>query len=97
MEVEHGAPLTPTMRHLCAAHRTRVASRVWRKPRNEPLVDVERAVLVAVHHQTAVLILAAIHPFPQRHVLHVLARMTRPGRAGHDRYRSPGELHRDGA
>src|SRR5437773_12477294 len=52
---------------------------VWPKPGNEPLVDVERAVLVAVHHQAAVLILAAICPFPQRHVLLVFARMTRPG------------------
>ncbi len=79
MEVKHGVPLTPTMRHLRAAHRTQVASRVWRKPRNEPLVDVERAVLVAIHHQAAVPVLAAIRPLPQWHVLLVFAGMTHPG------------------
>jgi hypothetical protein len=52
---------------------------VWPKPGNEPLVDVDRAILVTVHHQAAVLVLAAIRPFPQRHVLLVLARMTHPG------------------
>jgi hypothetical protein len=77
--VEQGVPLAPTMHHLRAAHRTQVASRVWRKPRNEPLVDVERAVLVAIHHQAAVLVLAAIRPLPQRHVLLVFAGMTHPG------------------
>jgi len=49
---------------------------VWRRPRNEPLVEVDRAVLVAVHHQATVLMLAAIRPFPQWHVLFVLAGMT---------------------
>jgi hypothetical protein len=49
---------------------------VWPKPGKEPLVDVDRAVLVAVHHQAAVLILAAIHPFPQGHVLLALADVT---------------------
>jgi hypothetical protein len=49
---------------------------VWRKPRNEPLVHVDRAVLVTVHHQAAVLVLAAIRPLPQRHVLLMLAGMT---------------------
>src|SRR5438874_10664 len=67
------------MRHLHAAQRTQVSSRVWRKPRNEPLVDVERAVLVAIHHQATVLILAAIRSFPQRHVLLLFAGVTRPG------------------
>ncbi len=52
---------------------------MWRGPRKEPLVDVDRAVLVAIHHQAAVLILAAIRPFPERHVLHVFARAAHPG------------------
>jgi hypothetical protein len=52
---------------------------VWRKPRNEPLVEVDRAVLVAVHHQTTVLMLAAIRSFPQWHILLMLAGMTHPG------------------
>jgi len=46
---------------------------VWRRPRHEPLVDVDRAVLVTVHQQAAVLVLAAIRPFLQRHVLLALA------------------------
>jgi hypothetical protein len=79
MEVKHGVLLTPTTHHLRAAHRTQVASRVWPKPGNEPLVDVDRTVLVTVHHHAAVLVLTAIRPFPQRHVLHVLAGMTHPG------------------
>ncbi len=52
---------------------------VWRRPRNEPLVDVDRAVLVAIHHQAAVLILTAIRPLPQWHVLLVLTGMAHPG------------------
>ncbi|MDQ2717004.1 MAG: hypothetical protein M3Z08_19035, partial [Chloroflexota bacterium] len=28
--------------------------RVWPQPGKEPLVDVDRAILVAVHHQTTV-------------------------------------------
>jgi hypothetical protein len=48
---------------------------VWRKPRNEPLVEVDRAILVTVHHQTTVLMLTAIRPFPQGHILLVLALM----------------------
>src|SRR5436190_1041041 len=63
------SPSTPQVGHLP----------VWPKPGNEPLEDVDRAVLVAVHHQAAVLVLAAIRPFPQRHVLLVFARMTHPG------------------
>src|SRR6266446_10437669 len=46
---------------------------VWRRPRNEPLVDVNRAVLIAVHHQTTVLMLAAIRALPQWHILLMLA------------------------
>src|SRR5260221_11854157 len=52
---------------------------VWRRPRNEPLVDVDRAILVAIHHQAAVLILTAIRPLPQWHVLLVLTGMAHPG------------------
>ncbi len=48
---------------------------VWRKPRNEPLVEVDRAVLVTVHHQATVLMLTTIRPFPQGHILLVLALM----------------------
>ncbi len=51
---------------------------VWRKPRNEPLVDVDRAVLVTVHHQAAVR--TAIRSHPERHVLLVFADMAHPGR-----------------
>jgi hypothetical protein len=79
MEVKHGVLLTPTVHHPRAAHRTQVASRVRPKPGKEPLEDVDRTVLVTVHHHAAVLVLTAIRPFPQRHVLHVLAGMTHPG------------------
>ena len=63
-----------------AAHRTSDHWRVWRRPRNEPLVEVDRAVLVAVHRQAAVLIFATIRSLPQWHVLLMLAGMTHPGR-----------------
>src|SRR5260221_11013089 len=53
---------------------------VWRGPRNEPLVEVDRAVLVTVHHQATVLMLATIRPLPQWHVLLVLAGMAHLGR-----------------
>ena len=49
---------------------------MWPRPGNEPLVDVDRAVLITVHHQATVLILAPIRPFPQGHILLVFARMT---------------------
>src|SRR5260221_10213164 len=52
---------------------------VGRRPRKEPLVDVDRAVLVAIHHHAAVLMLTAIRPLPQWHVLLVLAGMAHPG------------------
>ena len=51
---------------------------VWPRPGKEPLVDVERTVLVAVHHQVTVL--AAICPFPKRHCLHMFAGVARFGR-----------------
>jgi hypothetical protein len=66
------------MQHAHAAHRT--LKSMWRGSRHEPLVDVDRAVLVTVHHQTAVLILAAMRPLLQGHVLLVLTGMTHPGR-----------------
>src|SRR6266851_5182962 len=53
---------------------------VWPKPGNEPLVDIERAVFVTVHHQAAVLVLTAIRPFPQWHILLVLTCMAHFGR-----------------
>src|SRR6516225_1274080 len=68
--------VTPTALHLPDS--TPHSKSVWRRPRKEPLVDVDRAILVTVHHQAAVL--TAIRPLPQRHVLLVLADMTRPGR-----------------
>ena len=60
---------------------------VWRGPRNEPLVDVDCAVLVTIHHQVTVLILAVIRPFPQGHVLFVLALMAQLGRITFAYYR----------
>lgn len=51
---------------------------MWPKPGNEPLVDVDRAVLIAVHHQTTVR--TSIRSFPERHVLLVLTDMTSLGR-----------------
>ncbi len=50
---------------------------VWPKPGNEPLVDVNRAILVAVHYQAAVL--TTIRPRPKRHVLLVFTDVTCPG------------------
>jgi len=52
---------------------------VWPKPGNEPPIDVDRAVFVAIHHQVAVLVFAAIRPLPERHVLQAFADMTHPG------------------
>src|SRR6266699_411525 len=51
---------------------------VWRRPRKEPLVDVDRALRITVHHLAAVR--TAIRPYPQRHVFFALADMARPGR-----------------
>src|SRR6266567_7274476 len=51
---------------------------VWPRPGKEPLVNVDRAVLITVHYQTTVL--TAIRPLPQGHVLLLLTRMTRLGR-----------------
>ncbi len=59
------------------AHRTLQES-VWPRPGKEPLVDVDRAVLVAIHQQAAVL--TAIRALPERHVSLVLADMAHPGR-----------------
>ena len=47
---------------------------MWPWPGKEPLVDVDRAVLVAIHHQAAVL--TAIRPDPQGHIFFAFADMT---------------------
>ena len=52
---------------------------MWPRPGKEPLVDVDRAVLITVHHQATVLVGTAIRPFPQGHVLLVFAHMTHLG------------------
>src|SRR5215831_16335020 len=77
MKLERSILMTPNTSHHHPAHRTQVASRVWPQPGKEPLVDVDRAVLVAIHHRAAVL--TAICPDPQRHVFLVFADMARPG------------------
>ena len=59
------------------AHRTSDRWRVWRKPRNEPLVDVDGAIFIAIHHQATVL--TAIRPLPKRHVLLALTGMAHLG------------------
>ena len=51
---------------------------MWPQPGKEPLEDVDRAVLIAIHHQAAVL--TAIHPLPQGHGLHLPTLATRFGR-----------------
>jgi hypothetical protein len=60
---------------------------VWLRPRNEPPVEVDRAVLVMVHHQTTVLILTTIRALPQWHVLLALALVAHPGRIALINYR----------
>jgi hypothetical protein len=59
------------------AHRTSDGWRVWRKPRNEPLVDVDGAVFIAIHYQATVR--TTIHSLPERHVLLALTDMAHPG------------------
>src|SRR5260370_32245378 len=59
---------------------TALIKSVWPRPGKEPLVDGDRAVLVAVHHQTTVLILAAIRALPQWHILLMLALVAHLGR-----------------
>ena len=51
--------------------------RVWPSPGNEPLVDVDRTIVITVHHQATVL--TVIRSLPQWHVLLLLAHMTRLG------------------
>ncbi len=67
--------MTPHTSHLhdSTPHSRRVS--VWPRPGKEPLVDVDRAVFIAVHRQAAVL--AAIRAYPQRHVFFVLTDMAR--------------------
>jgi hypothetical protein len=74
--MKRGVPLTPTASHLhdSTAHSTSV----WPRPGKEPLVDVDRAVFVAIHYQAAVR--TAIRAYPKWHALLVLADMAHPGR-----------------
>ncbi len=58
---------------------------MWPKPGNEPPVDVDRAILIAVHHQTTVR--TAIRSFPEWHILLVLTDMTLLGRITFAYYR----------
>jgi len=51
--------------------------RVWPKLGNEPLVDVDRAVVVTIHHRAAVL--TTIRSLPQWHGLLLLTHMTHLG------------------
>ena len=53
---------------------------VWPKPGNEPLVYVDRAILVTIHHQTTVLIFTAIRSLPQWHILLMFTCTTHSGR-----------------
>ena len=74
--MEHGVPLTPTASHLYDS--TPHSGSVWPRPGKEPLVDVDRAILVAIHHQAAVR--TAIRAYPEWHALLALADMAHPGR-----------------
>src|SRR5260370_23600454 len=76
MKLERGVLATPTVFPLPDSTPHSLES-VWPRPGKEPLVDVDRAVLVAVHHQAAVL--TAIRPYPERHVLLALTHMAHPG------------------
>src|SRR6266700_828627 len=75
-KLKRGVLLTPTALHLLDSTPHSLES-VWPQPGKEPLGDVDRAVLIAIHHQAAVL--TAIRPYPQRHVFLALADMARPG------------------
>src|SRR5215469_7052592 len=44
-------------------------ARVWPKPGKEPRELIDRAILVAIHHESA--FLATIRPLPERHLLDV--------------------------
>jgi hypothetical protein len=74
--MERGVPLTPTASHIYDG--TPHSGSVWPRPGKEPLVDVDRAILIAIHHQAAVL--TAICAYPEWHVLLALADMAHPGR-----------------
>ena len=69
--------MTPTTSHLHDSTPHSLES-VWPKPGKEPLVDVDRAILVAIHLQAAVR--AAIRAYPERHGFFVLTDMTHLGR-----------------
>jgi hypothetical protein len=71
--------------NICASlaaqeHRTSVGWHVWRKPRKEPLVDVDGAVFVAIHHQPTVR--TPIRPLTKRHVLLAFAGVAHFGGTG---------------
>ena len=76
IKMERGVPLTPTASHIYDS--TPHSGSVWPRPGKEPLVDVDRAILIAIHHQAAVL--TAICAYPEWHVLLALADMAHPGR-----------------
>jgi hypothetical protein len=67
--------MTPTASIFIRVHFTQG---VWPSPGKELLVDVERAVLLAIHHKAAVL--TAILVYTKRHVMLALAGISYPGR-----------------
>jgi hypothetical protein len=74
--MERGVLTTPTASHHPDS--TPYSGSVWPRPGKEPLLDVDRAALVAIHHQAAVR--TAIHAYPKWHALLTLADMPHPGR-----------------
>ena len=74
---ESTTPAAAFLAALLAQHTALPLESVWPRPGKEPLIDVDRAVVVTVHHQAAVL--TAIRAHPQRHVLLVVADMARFG------------------
>ena len=57
-------------------HRT--LGSVWPRPGKEPLVNIDRAVFIAVHDEST--ILTTIRPFPEWHELHAPTPATGLGR-----------------
>jgi hypothetical protein len=76
-DVERGILVTPDTPHLNESTPHSLKS-VWPRPGKESLVDVDRAVVVTVHHYAAVP--TAIRSLPQGHVFFVPADMAGPGR-----------------
>src|SRR5260221_5277298 len=64
-------PAHRTSAHRTSAHRPAAQRCVWPQPGKEPLKDIHRAVLVAVHHQPTGP--TAIRALPQGHRLPVPA------------------------